>query len=760
MKPKTESTIDVTDRRTDSRTADAVAAGWLIRKRDGREVPFDCGKVRSALVRCFTRVAGGVDPAVVEKVTKGVVNTVVASRKTPDVEDVQRYVIQQLWARGLFDAAEHYQNYREAHRKARTARPVTPAVAERARADQKHFKTDAQYYQFMSKFSRWRDADARRETWRETVYERVCPWLFARPGADLTGAERAALADAMFALEASPAMRVVQMAGPALDRCNVGAYNCAYHPLSDIFAFPELLYILMQGTGAGFSVEDEYVSDLPRVRKQTGRVERLVCSDSTEGWCDTFHRHLQLLWDGCDTEIDVSAVRPKNARLKTKGGRASGPGPFLELIAFSRRLLKSRQGRFLEDIDAHDLACMIGKIVQVGGVRRAAEISLSELRSLAMRDAKSGNWYETAVHRTMANNSAVYEDRPSIEVFTEEWLALMKSKSGERGIFNRVAVNKCKPARRKEWRFGCNPCGEIVLRPFEFCNLSMAIARPDDTPESLERKVRLAAYFGKLQSLATDFKYIRPDWKRNCDEERLLGVDITGHADCPLLRFDNPDKNQLIRRLQGVVWQVDIDLSRRFGVNQSAANTCLKPGGDSAIFFDCASGLSPRFARHGIRWFREPKETPVARFLKDSGVPFADAPEAPAELYVFGFPVEAPAGCVLRDDMTARDQFFNWLDWKRNWAEHSCSATIYVEEHEWLSLGAVVYEHFDEITGLAFLPKDNGRYTYAPNEELTADKFAEFRSRFPDLSWAKLPEYETDDTTTTRSTFACVGDRC
>ena len=635
---------------------------------------------------------------------------------------------------------------------------------DRVRADQAHFPTPLQYYQFISKFARWREADRRRETWRECVYERVCPWLFRVPGVTLAEEEKTRLADAMYALEVSPAMRVVQMAGPALDRCNVGVFNCAYHPLQDIFAFSELLYILMQGTGAGFSVENEYVSQLPRVRKQNGRKETLICEDTTESWCETFHRHLELLWSGWDTHVDVSRVRPKGARLKTKGGRSSGPGPFLDLIAFSRALLKSRQGRYLEDIDAHDLACKVGTIVQVGGVRRAAEISLSDLDSVAMRNAKSGNWYGHAVHRTMANNSAVYdfEDTVPVEIFMEEWLALVKSRSGERGIFNRQAALRYSPKRRR-WaglRPGCNPCAEILLRPFEFCNLTIVVARPDDTRESLVRKVQLATYFGKIQSLTTNFGYIREDWRRNCVEERLLGVDITGHADCPLLRYGAPGRAALLKELASHVAAVDQRLSARWGVNLSAANTTVKPSGDSAVFFNCASGVSPWFDDRFVRWVREPKDTPVARFLRDSGVPSADAPEAPAELAVFGFPRRAPAGATRRNDMTAVQQFHNWLEWKENWAEHSVSATIYVEDHEWPELGALVYRHLDKITGLSFLPKDNGVYTYAPNESLAPAQYDAMSAAFPDLNWAKLSQYENDDETTSRQTFACVGERC
>lgn len=1049
------------------------------RKRDGSTVPFDSGKIRAALTKCFAHLAGDAPEGyekhtfTIARIANHVVGILAGQNDlTPDVETVQRLVIQQLWAEGLFLHAEHYQNYREERRKARETKPIPPSVQVRFDEMREHFPTDLQAYQFMSKFSRWREDDGRRETWKECVHERVTPWLFSIPGVTLAEAEKQELRDSMYAMETSPAMRVVQMAGPALDRCNVGAYNCltedtpfitdrgvrvfsdfvdgdrvrvlthkglwqdatvrhyghkfvneitfvrgratcvvkatpdhrwvlfdgtvttnlregdrvhrpptpfaewnyddappdeklfwacgfvygdgtlvkkggeykssmvrlcgdkakyldrftelgfshsfppsnsgdpvvytgtylkklpdpagdgiartrafvagwlaadggknpnwcpgsgnryrsiqttgeesvgfvrsvfpsvgvyitseedvtdrstsfgprsgvtvrfhivqdfgnavnnstlnvksisscgnervpvwcleveedksfvlpsglvtgncAYHPLQDQFAFAELLYILMQGTGAGFSCENDYVSNLPRIKKQNGKKETLVCEDHTEGWCDTFHRHLQLLWDGWDTHVDVTKVRPKGARLKTKGGRSSGPGPYLELISFSRQLLKARQGRFLEDIDAHDLACKIGTIVQVGGVRRAAEISLSDLNSRAMREAKSGNWYDGHRHRTMANNSAVYDfpDGVPVEVFMEEWLSLVKSKSGERGIFNRQAALKHKPKRRLPWRFGGNPCLEIILRAFQFCNLSIVIARAHDTRESLARKVRVAAYWGKIQSMATKFGYIRDDWRKNCVEERLLGVDITGHADCPLLRPGAPGRAELLRYLAGIVSEVDRALSARWGVNLSAANTTVKPGGDSAVMFNCGSGVSPWFADYTLRNVREPKGTPIAKFLRDSGVPCADAPERPAELAVFSFPRKAPEGATKRNDLTAIQQLENWFEWKTCWAEHSVSATIYVEEHEWPEVGAWVYKHIDDITGLSFLPKDNGIYTYAPNEELTREQYEAAVAKFPTLNWAKLTHYEESDETTVRQTMACVGGAC
>jgi ribonucleoside-diphosphate reductase alpha chain len=911
-------------------TPEEMSAGWTCVKRDGQAVPFDPDKIRRALSRCFHSIradaggpsslvpGAGEEQALIEQITRAVCNNLAAQGITrPGVEEVQRLVIQQLWGAGLFEAAEQYQNYREERRRARELRPIPPEVAARFLEDRKHFPTDLQYYQFMGKFSRWRDQDGRRETWREAVYERVIPWFQRLPlvAGKLSAAEWDELADAMYRLEVSPALRVVQMAGPALDRCHVGVYNClrrdtrfwtrdgvrsfldfadgdtvdvlthmgnwrtatvrcygrdvtypivlarglerhvvhatrdhrwlgqdgnvlpwivagdklcpapaeavslaadaggtdaaslpplvlevgshgedtdvwclevpgeqsfvldgcivtgncAYQPMADIFSFPEMLYILMQGTGVGFSVESDYVGELPRVKKQRGKkADVLAVTDSTEGWCTAYFEALQRWFDGHDVRFDVSGVRPAGSRLRTKGGLASGPGPFLELMEFSRNVILARQGRYLDDTDAHRLACFTGRIVQVGGVRRAATLSLSDLASAGMRDIKSGDWYNDRTYwtdgkyLTMANNSAVYEERPPIDVFLREWLALLNSRSGERGIYNRQAAVNHRPARRRKARFGVNPCAEVILRPYEFCNLSIAVARPDDTVDSLKRKVRLATLFGLMQSTCTQFQYIRPDWKKNCEEERLLGVDITGHADCPLLHHGAAGLAELQRALRQVVHDTKAQYAPRFGIALSAADTCIKPGGDSSIFFDCAAGISPRFAPYQVRWVRERKDSAIARFLIDSGVPHAPAPEAPGELLVFGFPKAAPAGAITRDDLTAVQQLENWLSWKKNYAEHSVSATIYIDADEWLEVGAWVYrqEHWDHITGLSFLPKDNGRYTYAPNEELTRAQYDEFVASFPTLNWAKLVHYEQEDSASPVRSWACTGDRC
>lgn len=752
-----------------STTLEEFTAGWTCKKRDGKTVAFEPTKLRRVVDRCFQSIgmAAADRPDAVERIVRAAISALAAYVTTSDVhtdvETVQRIVVQQLWAANLFEAAEHYQNYREERRLARLARPISPQHAKMVLQDQRHFPTDLQYYQFVSKFSRWLDTEKRRETWHEAVHSRIMPWFQSLPLVEgkLSAAEWTMLGDALFNLEAAPAMRVVQMAGPALERCHVGVYNCAYHPIRDLFGFCELLYILMQGSGNAFSVEYDYISELPRIKKQTGeKLDTYVIADSTEGWCDAFRHGLTAWFNGQDADFDFSQIRPAGSRLRIKGGRASGPEPLRQLLHFARTIILSRQGQHLTDLDVHDLCCMTGKIVQVGGVRRASCLSLSDLDSTTMRTAKSGNWYVNHVYRTMANNSAAYDGRPDPDVFLSEWAALVRSQSGERGIFNRNACTTHMPARRdKNYRFGTNPCAEIILRPHGFCNLSITIARPWDTEETLLQKVTVATYFGMMQTTCTNFRYIRPEWKKNAEEERLLGVDITGHSDCPLLQFGAPGRAALLAKLKLRVSEVATMLAARFGVNRPAADTCVKPSGDSAVFFDCGSGISPRYAAYQLRNVRESIKSPVAEFLIDEGVPYATAPEDPS-LLVFSFPKQAPAGCTLRNDLTAIEQLENWLEWRQHWAEHSVSATIYVEAHEWLTVGAWVYEHFDHITGLSFLPKDNGIYKLAPNEELTASQFEEVVAKFPRLNWAKLCRYEHEDSTEASQTYACTSGAC
>lgn len=740
---------------------------WTVIKRNGQQQAFDYNKIIQAVSACY---ANQLDYDLPEAAAKGketatrVVGVLAGTGEASfGIEEIQNLVIRQLWAAHEYEAATHYTLYREERRREREEQAVDPEVARRFEDDSRYLPTPLQYYQFVSKFARWRDADNRRETWVE-ANERVFTWLATIPEyAKLTAQEVAWLREMMLNMQATPALRVLQMAGPALERCHIGVYNCAAHPIVDLFAFAELLYILMQGSGAGFSVESDFISRLPRVRRQRRGKRRKVhhyeFEDSTESWCEGFYFALQTWFAGEDVTFGTGRVRLAGTRLKTKGGRASGPEPLLDLLAFVRKVVLGAQGRHLTDLECHDICCKIAKIVHVGGVRRASTISLSDLDSAAMRTAKHGDWYVNNLQRSMANNSAVYDGRPPVKTFMAEFKALVDSDSGERGIFNRDAVTRGRPARRKRARFICNPCAEIVLRPFGLCNLSIAVARVDDTEDTLKAKVRAATYFGKLQSMCTNFRFVRPEWKKNCEEERLLGVDITGHADCPLLRFGAPGRADLLRRLKAEVDAVDAELSARFGTSRSAANTTVKPSGDSSELFNCAAGASPRFAKFGIRRVRENKASPVSAFLLAQGVPHETAMEDD-KLWAFAFPKAAPPGAMLRDDMTAIDQLNNWLEWKRCWAEHSVSVSVYVKEHEWPLVQAWVWEHFDEVSGIALFPWDNGSYRTVPNEALTAEQYAEMVDKFPTINWAQLQRYEREDGTSFNRAIACAGGAC
>lgn len=559
--------------------------------------------------------------------------------------------------------------------------------------------------------------------------------------------------------------------------------NCAYIELSSLKAFSELLYVLMQGTGCGFSVESEVIEQLPRIKRQKKRpATQHVIPDTTEGWCDALYVGLNAWHLGCDIVFDYSQIRPQGAVLKTKGGRASGPEPLKRLLTFVRDKVLSRQGACLTTLDAHDIACFCGDIVQVGGVRRAAEISLSDLDDMDMRRAKDqsvlfgtqdGKYTPRNTQRFMANNSAVYTSKPSAVEFMEEWLSLAKSGTGERGIFNREGVNKQLPKRRKKGRFGPNPCGEIMLRSRQFCNLSIAIARADDTVETLTNKVRLAAIFGTLQSTLTNFSYLSDEWKKNCEEERLLGVDITGQMDCQLLRPDmgygsdtdgnSVERQELLRQLRQVAIETNAELAAKLGIKQSAAVTCVKPSGNSSVLFNCSSGLHARFAPYYIRRVRVGAYGPIAKVLKDAGVPYQ--PEVgqsldSATVLVFEFPVKSPEGAVTVDQLNAIDQLDNWLVLKRYYTEHNPSCTIYIAPDEWIEVGRWVYHNWDFIGGLSFLPKDGGAYDLAPHEAISREEYERRAAATPEIDYSKMARYEREDMTTSAQEYACVAGNC
>jgi ribonucleoside-diphosphate reductase alpha chain len=559
-------------------------------------------------------------------------------------------------------------------------------------------------------------------------------------------------------------MRALMTAGPALDRDNTAGYNCSYLPVDDPKSFDEAMYILLCGTGVGFSVERQYVSKLPEVPELFYSDTTVVVKDSKEGWAKAFRQVLALLWAGEIPKWDVSRVRPAGARLKTFGGRASGPAPLVELFNFAITTFKNAQGRKLSSVECHDLMCFIGQIVVVGGVRRSAMISLSNLSDDRMRHAKSGQWWETASWRALANNSVSYTEKPDMETFMREWTALVESKSGERGIFNREASKKqaAKFGRRDAtYEFGTNPCSEIILRPYQFCNLTEVVVRATDTVEDLARKVKLATILGTIQSSYTKFPYLRKVWTNNTEEERLLGVSLTGIMDNPLMTSANAGLEKTLEHLRNVAVATNSEWADRLGIPVSAAITCVKPSGTVSQLVDSASGIHARHSPYYVRTVRGDNKDPLTQFMKDRGVPNEPCVMKGDTTTVFSFPVKSPSKAVTRNDMTAIEQLKTWLTYQRSWCEHKPSVTISVRDAEWMAVGAFVYEHFDEMSGVSFLPHSDHTYQQAPYQDCTKEEYEELLAKMPKhIAWSELTDYESEDNTAGSQTMACSGDSC
>jgi ribonucleoside-diphosphate reductase alpha chain len=749
-------------------------------KRSGNAVDYKSEKIRQVIFLCLVNGCGRPHDddtkALAARVSTHVDRIIQSYTDSIPVEKIQDLVEQQLMALGEHDAAKQYILYREEHRRLRESQPVDAelkAVYDEGMAAFTGTNRHVQVAQAFDKYSRYRYDLGRRETWPETV-ERVLTYAkkhSTEKGLGVTEDEWAELNDALYFMQASPSLRVVQMAGPPLDRCQVGVYNCAFQFIDSPRAMAEQLYILMQGTGAGFSVEAEHAVDKwPRVKRQRNHDEDwesaadkevFVVPDTTEGWCDSVEVGVTAWLEGRDVEYDYSHIRPEGTLLKTKGGTASGPGPLKDLHSFARQRILARQGRRLRAIDIHDITCYIHRIVQMGGVRRASGISLSDLDDREMRDSKAGPFWEKNRQRNQANNSAVYESKPSPVEFMEEWLALAKSGTGERGIFNRSVINEQTPARRdvSDWVIGVNPCGEIYLRPREFCNLSIAIAKWNYTREDLFRVIRLATIWGTIQATMTDFHYIRGDWARNCHEERLLGVDLLGHMDCALLQFGAEGREELLRELRDHAVEVNIEWSKRFGIKPSKAVTCGKPAGNSSVLFDTSN--KPHHGKWYIRRLRIKTDGAMDKVLKESGVPNAPDYDGSGNT-VFDFPCRAPGvSPVLASDLTAIDQLENWKTFKVNYTEHNPSVTINVREHEWMEVGNWVYANWEIVGGLSFMPLDDHIYPLAPYEAITEEKYNELMAAFPDeIDWSKLTRYEKRDETTVAGELACSAGGC
>lgn len=618
-------------------------------------------------------------------------------------------------------------------------------------------------YIHKSRYARFFDDKQRRENWDETVQRLVDFYSakFPQHAATLGNGIRSNILD----MEVMPSMRSLMTAGPALERDNISGYNCSYIAVDNIKVFSEALYILMNGTGLGFSVERQFVSQLPVIADEFYDSDTVIqVKDSKLGWAVSLHELISLLYQGRIPKWDLSKLRPAGARLKTFGGRSSGPEPLRELFQFCVATFKKAAGRKLTSLEAHDIMCKIGTIVVVGGVRRSALISLSNLSDERMRNAKMGQWWEEYVHRALANNSVAYTEKPEIGIFMKEWLALYDSKSGERGIFNRISAQRQATASgRREaqgYEFGTNPCGEIILRPNEFCNLTEVIIRDGDTLERLCEKVKYATILGTFQATLTDFKYIRSVWKKNCEEERLLGVSLTGIMDHKVLsgREGNEKLAEWLTAMRQAAIDTNKEWAEKLGINQAAAITTVKPSGTVSQLVNSSSGIHPRYAEYYIRTVRQDKKDPLGQFLKDAGIPCEDDITKPESTWIFSFPQKSPSHAVFRDDMTAIQQLEHYMMFKKYWCEHNPSITVYVREHEWIEVGAWVYENFNDISGVSFLPHSDHIYKQAPYQEVTKEQYEELLAKMPDIDWDSFIE-ETDNGDGARE-LACVAGIC
>jgi ribonucleoside-diphosphate reductase alpha chain len=633
----------------------------------------------------------------------------------------------------------------------------------------KELPSDYQKFIHTSRYARWIEKEKRRETWEETVkryFDFFEVQLKEHNNYIVSPELRSELENAVLNLEIMPSMRALMTAGEALRRDNTAGYNCSYVAINRVRAFDEILYILMCGTGVGFSVERQYVEKLPTIAEHFSPSDTtIIVEDSKAGWAKAYKELISLLIGGQIPKWDISKVRAAGARLKTFGGRASGPRPLEDLFKFTCDTFKRAAGRKLTSIECHDIVCKIAEIVVVGGVRRSALISLSNLTDERMRDAKSGAWWNDNPQRALANNSVAYKEKPEIGIFMDEWVSLYKSKSGERGIFNRSAAQKtvAKLGERRDpsYEFGTNPCSEIILRDRQFCNLTEVIIRTEDTQDTIARKVRLASILGTWQASLTHFPYLSSEWKKNCQEEALLGVSMTGILDNPLMGSkDHRLLSNVLEELKKVAVDTNKEWADKIGINPAAAITCVKPSGTVSQLTDAASGIHARHSEYYVRTVRADRKDPLCQMMIDLGFPAEPCVMKPDHTMVFSFPMKA-VGSITRNDLTAIEHLELWLTYQRHWCEHKPSITITVREHEWMEVGAWVYKHFDEISGISFLPHSDHSYRQAPYQECTEIAYTALSVEMPkNVDWSLLKNYEKTDTTASSQTFACSGDKC
>ena len=634
-----------------------------------------------------------------------------------------------------------------------------------------YFPTSYQEFIHLSRYSRWLPDKGRRETWDETIcryFDFFTEHLKENVNYTLKDELRTELEEAVLGLQIMPSMRCIMTAGEALRRENIAGYNCSYIAVDRVQSFDEILYVLMNGTGVGFSVERQYVSQLPVVADDFNMSDTtIVVADSKLGWAKSLKELVGMLYVGQIPRWDLSKIRPAGAPLKTFGGRASGPEPLESLFKFAVSLFQNASGRKLSSLECHDLVCKIAEIVVVGGVRRSALISLSNLSDDRMRHAKTGQWWNTEPQRALANNSACYTEKPDMGVFMDEWKALYESKSGERGIFNRMSAvtMAAKNGRRntEDYEFGTNPCSEIILRNREFCNLSEVVVRANDTKYSLLNKVRLASILGTFQSTLTNFRYVSAAWKRNCEEERLLGVSLTGIMDSKITNGKTSLMSlpEVLQELKSVAVDTNLKYSKELGINQSTAVTCIKPSGTVSQLTDSASGIHARHNPYYVRTVRGDKKDPLTRMMMDEGFPVEDDVMNPSHTSVFSFPVKVDKNAVFRTDMSAIEQLELWKVYQENWCEHKPSVTISVKEDEWLEVGAWVYKNFDFMSGVSFLPFSEHTYKQAPYQDCTKEEYEILLQRMPKkVEWQKLAEYEQTDMTIGAQELACAAGFC
>jgi len=632
-----------------------------------------------------------------------------------------------------------------------------------------YLPTDYQTFIHKSRYARWLDEKGRRETWSETVTRYTDNVV--RPAlekANLTVPKMTKLVqeieDSILSLGCMPSMRALMTAGPAFMRDNTAGYNCSYLPVDDMKAFDEAMFILLCGTGVGFSVERQFISKLPDVPQLFESETTIVIRDSKEGWAKGLRQVIALLYSGEVPKWDTSRVRPAGARLKTFGGRASGPAPLIDLFNFVVHTFKEAQGRRLSSLECHDVMCKIGEVVVVGGVRRSAMISLSNMSDDKMRHAKSGAWWDNNPQRALANNSVAYTDKPDSLSFMREWTALVESGSGERGIFNREASKKqaAKNGRRDaDYEFGTNPCSEIILRPNQFCNLTEIVVRSTDDVTSLAKKVRIATILGTIQSTYTKFPYLRKIWQKNTEEERLLGVSLTGIMDNPLMTTENEGLDKTLEHLKSISVATNAEWAKLLDIPVATAISCVKPSGTVSQLVDSASGIHARHSAYYIRTVRGDNKDPLTQFMKDQGVPSQPDVMKPDQTTVFSFPMKSPDGAVVTADMSAIQQLDMWLAYQRSWCEHKPSVTINVKNAEWFEVGAFVHKHFDEMSGVSFLPFNEHTYQQAPYQDCSRTDYKTLLSCMPkDIDWTLLSNYEKEDNTAGSQTLACSGDSC